>query len=58
MVKDPGKVIKMHGGVSTRKEGVSAGISHTAAKKIPLAQDHKTKEGPSATPKPTPKKEK
>jgi hypothetical protein len=56
MVKDPGKVIKMHGGGGSRK--VEA--SHTAAKKIPMAQDHKTSDhrGSSGPPKSPPKKEK
>jgi hypothetical protein len=51
MVKDPGRVIKLEGDI---KAGTRKQTSHIA-KKIPLAQDHKTKE---STPKPTPKKEK
>jgi len=55
MVKDPGKVIKMHGGTSTRK--VEA--SHTAAKKTPMAQDQKAdRQRTSEPPKSPPKKEK
>jgi hypothetical protein len=56
MVKDRGKVIKMHGGISSRK----AEASHPAPKKIPRAQDHKTSEhrGTSGPPKSPPKKEK
>jgi hypothetical protein len=46
MVKDPGKVIKLEGGTSTRKEGTSPG-----GKKIQATRDHKT-------PKLPPKKEK
>ncbi len=56
MVKDPGKVIKMHGGISTRKEG----SPHAAGKKIPMAQDHKApdRRSTSGPPKLPPKKEK
>jgi hypothetical protein len=55
MVKDPGKVIKLQGGTSTRKEGTS----HRAVKILP-AQDHKTSDhkGTSGSPKSPPKKEK
>ena len=55
MVKDPGKVIKLQGGVSTRKEAGSQ-----AGRKIPLAQDRKTSDhkGTSGPPKSAPKKEK
>jgi hypothetical protein len=55
MVKDPGKVIKMHGGTSTRKEGTA----HTAGVKIP-SLGHGSKilsyKGTSGPPKSPPKK--
>jgi hypothetical protein len=55
MVKDPGKVIKLEGGTSTRKDGTS----HRAGKILP-APDRKTSDhkGTSGPPKSPPKKEK
>jgi hypothetical protein len=52
MVKDPGKITKLQGGVdkATRQSGTN---------KTPLAEDHKPKDHPKAEPpKSAPKKEK